>query len=96
MSFQVFLVAKSKSCMVSFRINAEKASILDSLARATDRSRAWLLEKALDDYLLRNAWQIRSISRGANDLESSNVLDHKIIREWLLNWDKKDQPDPAP
>ena len=46
------------------RLEDETASALDRLAARTERSRNWLVAKAIEDYLALNAWQIEKIEAG--------------------------------
>lgn len=46
------------------RLDDDLAQALDNLAAATDRSRAWLVARAVQDYVDLNAWQIGKIQEG--------------------------------
>ena len=43
---------------ISFRLDAEKVSDLDTLAKALDRDRSYLLNEAVRSYLEVQQWQI--------------------------------------
>ena len=53
---------------LSFRIRRETADRIDRLAEATDRSRSWLLEQAVENYLNTQSWQIERIEEGMEAL----------------------------
>ena len=48
---------------VSIRLDEEVLSSLDQLAEITDRSRAWLMGHAVEQYVQREAWQAEAIKR---------------------------------
>ncbi len=49
-----------------FTVRLDEATLgaLDSLAEKTDRSRSWLVARAVEDYVALNAWQIGKIEAG--------------------------------
>lgn len=49
-----------------FTVRLEEATLadLDRLAERTERSRNWLVGKAIEQYLAVNAWQIERIGEG--------------------------------
>ena len=88
------VMASDRSVMLSFRVSGEKASILDRLAKSTERSKSWLLERALDDYLASQAWQVAAVEEGLADVEAGRVISHEEMRQWLLSWGKDDELEP--
>jgi predicted transcriptional regulator len=46
------------------RLDDETITALDELAKKTERSRSWLVTKAVEDYVSLNAWQIAKIEEG--------------------------------
>ena len=50
----------------AFTVRLDEATLgaLDELAEKTDRSRSWLVTKAIEDYVALNAWQIGKIEAG--------------------------------
>lgn len=50
---------------VTIRVdNEEKLEKLDRLAKSMDRSRNWVINRALERYLATEAWQIEEIRKG--------------------------------
>jgi predicted transcriptional regulator len=80
---------------ISLRVDEEKAEKLESLAKATDRSRSWLLEQALDAYLEVQAWQVEQIEKGMAELRADEGVSHERVSEWLRSWGTDDEK-PAP
>jgi predicted transcriptional regulator len=50
----------------AFTVRLDEATLgaLDRLAEQTERSRSWLVTKAIEDYVALNSWQIGKIEGG--------------------------------
>lgn len=50
----------------AFTVRLDEATLgaLDALAEKTDRSRNWIVAKAIEEYVRLNAWQIGKIEAG--------------------------------
>jgi predicted transcriptional regulator len=46
------------------RLDSSTLGALDQLAEKTDRSRNWLVTRAVEDFVALNAWQIGKIENG--------------------------------
>ncbi len=46
------------------RLDEPMLEALDRLAAKTERSRSWLVARAIEDYVALNAWQIARIEEG--------------------------------
>jgi RHH-type transcriptional regulator, rel operon repressor / antitoxin RelB len=68
---------------VSFKIPASTKNRIAQLAAATRRTKTFVIEEALDQYLALNEWQLKSIQDGLRDLEDGKVISHeKMIEHW--------------
>ena len=52
---------------------------LDFLADTLDRSRNYLVNQALKEYLEQHAWQIEKISQGIAAADRNELVDHDIV-----------------
>jgi predicted transcriptional regulator len=52
---------------------------LDFLADTLDRSRNYLVNQALKEYLDQHAWQIEKISQGIAAAKRGELVDHEIV-----------------
>ena len=52
------------SAAFTVRLEETVLGALDQLAEKTDRSRNWLVAKAVEDYVALNAWQVGKIDAG--------------------------------
>ncbi len=87
-------MAHEATVTISFRVSSEKADALERLSRSTDRPKSWLLEQALEQYLLDQAWQIEAIEAGVKAAEAGDIVSHERVREWLMSWGKEDEREP--
>ncbi len=85
---------KSTTQAVSFRADSKTLERLEHLAAATDRSRSWHIEQALDAYLEVQAWQVERIERGIAALDAGDTVPHEAVRDWLLNWGGDSEGEP--
>ncbi len=68
---------------VSFKIPASTKNRIEQLAVATRRTKTFVIEEALNQYLALNEWQLKSIQDGLRDLEDGKVISHeKMIELW--------------
>jgi predicted transcriptional regulator len=52
------------SAAFTVRLDETTLGALDQLAEKTERSRNWLVAKAVEDYVARNVWQVGKIEEG--------------------------------
>lgn len=79
---------KPETQAVSFRLRSEKVDMLERLATATDRSRSWHIEQALDSYLDVQAWQIAQIEKSMAEMDAGEGIPHEEIKKQLGTWGK--------
>lgn len=70
---------------VSFKIPAGMKKRVDLLAEATKRSRTFVIEEAIEQYLATNEWQVQSIQAGLADLDNGRVLSQEEMEKL---WDE--------
>jgi RHH-type rel operon transcriptional repressor/antitoxin RelB len=66
---------------ISFRLDAEKVSTLDALARSLDRDRSYLLNEAVTAYLDVQQWHLDQIEAGIRQADARNLIEHAEIRK---------------
>lgn len=68
---------------ISFKIAAGTKSRIEQLAVATRRTKTFVIEEAINQYLALNEWQIKSIQDGLRDLEEGKVISQeKMVEIW--------------
>lgn len=65
----------------AFTVRAESNLVtqLDHLADTLDRSRNYLVNQALKEYLEQHAWQIEKISQGITAADRGELVDHDVV-----------------
>jgi len=68
---------------MTIRMQEETRKRLDDLAKATERTKAWIAAKAIEEYLDVNEWQVRAISEAVKRADSKNAkfYDHEDVVE---------------
>ena len=72
------------SAAFTIRLEDKLLGQLDKLAETTDRSRNWLVARAVEDYIALNAWQHAKIDEGieaANRGDFSGDVDISRVRK---------------
>jgi predicted transcriptional regulator len=67
----------STSMSAAFTVRLDEATLgaLDQLAEKTERSRNWLVAKAVEEYVALNAWQIGKIEAGIAAADRGDFAD---------------------
>jgi predicted transcriptional regulator len=64
---------------ISFRAVAEKIDALDSLAAALDRSRSYLINEAITNYIELQAYQDALVRKGLEEMRKGRVVSHDEV-----------------
>ncbi|HXY59049.1 MAG TPA: ribbon-helix-helix protein, CopG family [Methylocystis sp.] len=67
------------SAAFTVRLDEATLGVLDQLAEKTERSRNWLVAKAIEDYLALNAWQVGKIEAGIDASESGDFASENEV-----------------
>ncbi len=80
-----------KSATVSAKLEPAIAEKLDLLAKATARSRSFLVAEAIETYVKDQAWQIQAIQEGIKEADRGNFATdeevEKVFKKWGVNED---------
>ena len=68
---------------ISFRAIAEKIEALDSLASAQDRSRSYLINEAISNYIELHAYQDALVRKGMEEMRKGRVVSHAEVAKRL-------------
>jgi predicted transcriptional regulator len=73
---------------VSVRLDDDTLTQLDMMAKAADRSRAWLMSQAVKQFVEHEAWQIEAIKKSLEKFESGEgqFVGHEEVALWLSSW----------
>jgi predicted transcriptional regulator len=64
---------------ISFRAVTEKIEALDSLAAAQDRSRSYLINEAITNYIELHAYQDALVRKGMDEMRQGRVVSHEDV-----------------
>ena len=77
-----------KAASLTVRVKPETRSRLEKLAQATQRSKSFVIEDALEQYLDVNEWQIQGIFEALREADSpaAEFVEHDEV---LARWEAK-------
>lgn len=72
----------TKSTVVTTRLDPATTEALDALAERLDRSRAWIVAKAVAGYVQEKTEFLDFIKEGEDDLDAGRTISHEeLVRE---------------
>jgi predicted transcriptional regulator len=71
---------------LSVRLKPKLGDRIDALAAAIERPRSYVVEKAIEEYIDREAWQVEAIRKGLADAEAGLLVSHEAIEAWVASW----------
>ncbi|MGV8125442.1 MAG: CopG family ribbon-helix-helix protein [Candidatus Xenobiia bacterium LiM19] len=72
--------------VMTVRVDAEVIKRLEKMARATARTKSFLVADAIEEYLSINEWQIEAIEKGILQAEKGALIPHEEVRK---KWEAK-------
>ncbi|TPG20498.1 ribbon-helix-helix protein, CopG family [Sphingomonas koreensis] len=75
----------SKTTVITARIDPEVAADLDKLANHQDRSRAWLVCKAIERYVREESEFFAFLKEGDDAIERGESLTQEEMEAWFLS-----------
>jgi RHH-type rel operon transcriptional repressor/antitoxin RelB len=74
---------------ISFRLDSEKVSALDVLAKALDRDRTYLLNEAVVAYLDTQDWQVEHLRKSAKQADAGQLIEHQEVKKMAAAWRRR-------
>ncbi len=71
---------------VSFRIEPEKVAALDAIAKAMDRDRSYLLNQAVEGYLIEQKQFIALIEEGLEASREGRLIEDEDVARLMDSW----------
>jgi predicted transcriptional regulator len=72
---------------ISFRIAADKVAELDSIAKAMDRDRSYLLNEAVANYLSEQQRFVAMVKEGLRASENGELIDDDELGAMIDSWE---------
>ena len=76
---------------ISFRIAADKVAALDSIAKAMDRDRSYLLNEAIEGYLSEQQRFVAMVNEGLRALENGELIDDEVVSKMVDSWEVEER-----
>ena len=74
----------------TIRMDPRTLKRLDGIARAMSRSRAWVINEAIERYLDYEEWFVSAVKRGLKEFETGEVLEHQaVVKVWVSKREAK-------
>jgi predicted transcriptional regulator len=83
----------NKTPPVSVDLDPALGNRLAALAVALGRSQAWVIEQAVNEFLVQQEWQLSAIDEGIAAADAGRVVAHEDVVAWVQSWG---QPDERP
>jgi predicted transcriptional regulator len=81
----------AKAASVKVRLEPELDEKLSAVATRLDRSRSWVIQQALREFIEFQLWQMSAIEKGLRDAESGRVIEHEDVVAWVESWGRQDE-----
>ena len=75
--------------VVTFRMPPEKIAELDTIAKAMDRDRSYLLNEAVESYLSEQRRFVAMIEEGLEASRKGELVDHEDVEIMFDSWIQK-------
>jgi RHH-type transcriptional regulator, rel operon repressor / antitoxin RelB len=75
--------------VLSLRVDSKIKSKILKLGKAIERPTSYIAEKALEEYLERNAWQINELKAAKKEIKENKFISDKEVNEYLDSWSDK-------
>jgi RHH-type rel operon transcriptional repressor/antitoxin RelB len=69
--------------VMTVRVEPEVKTKLDKLAKATARTKSFLIADAIREYVELNEWQVEAIQEGIRQADAGKLITHdKLKKKW--------------
>jgi predicted transcriptional regulator len=72
--------------ILTLRLDSKLKKKLDKLAKATDRSRSFLVSEAIREYVALNEWQIEEIKKGLREADAGDFATDEEMEQTIGKW----------
>jgi len=73
---------------VSIRTSPELLGQFNAMAEATGRTRSFLINQAMEEYIVREAWQVAEIRKGLEEADAGDFVPDAEMRAFWDRWTK--------
>jgi RHH-type transcriptional regulator, rel operon repressor / antitoxin RelB len=83
------------STQISIRTSDDLIRKFNLLAKETDRSRAYLINQALEEYIAREAWQVAEIRKAMEEAEAGDFATDEEVAALDAKWGYRKRKRPC-
>jgi predicted transcriptional regulator len=83
----------TKLVPVSVSLEPDLDDQVAEIATHLDRSKAWVIEQAVKEFVAVRDWQAAAIDEGIRAADEGRVAEHDDVAAWVASWG---QPDEKP
>ena len=80
------------SQVLTIRVNSELDSRLDQLGKTLHRSKSYIVEQAISQYVDENAWQIAELTQAEDEIQQGKFVASDEVNQYLDSWTSKNEP----
>jgi predicted transcriptional regulator len=81
--------------ILTTRLPVPLAEKVDDISRRLERSKGWILQQALLDWIDREEERTRLTLEGLTDVDAGRVIDHSVVQAWTDSLNRE-HPLPPP
>jgi predicted transcriptional regulator len=86
---------KAAMRVLTTRLPVPLAEKVDEISQRLERSKGWILQRALVDWIDREEERTRLTLEGLADVDAGRLVDHSAVQAWANSLDS-DHPLPPP
>jgi predicted transcriptional regulator len=72
--------------VLTIRVNSELKAKLDQLGKILHRSKSYMAEQAISQYVDDNAWQIAELAQAEEEIKQAKFVAGNAVNDYLDSW----------
>ncbi|MGH7074740.1 MAG: CopG family ribbon-helix-helix protein [Stellaceae bacterium] len=85
----------AKTEPISIRLPETLSAEVNVIAASLDRSKSWVIEQAVREFVNLHHWQLAAIDEGLKAADEGRVVAHEDVAAWVRSWGgPNEQPKP--
>ena len=72
--------------VLTLRVPAQVKTNLESFGKSIHRSKSYIAEKAIEEYLERNSWQIAELKSAEEEIKQGKFISNDEVNNYLDSW----------
>jgi predicted transcriptional regulator len=81
----------SETRSLEVTIDPELDEQLTSVAETLDRSRSWVVQQAIKEFIDLQAWHLAAIDEGIKEANVGKLIPHEDVVAWIESWGSSDE-----